>query len=192
MMSRLRTALETVRGAVPSRADELGRRRRWLTPASAALLGVALGFAGFYLGVRDERSQTAGAGSARSAPRAPSARSASSRSSSGTRLGAPALGSSSGLTAGTVTSIDGDTVYVREISGATIKVRLISTSTIKKTLRVSSGAIRPGDSVTIGGSPGKDATISSTSIDDSGGSTTTTASASASASTEASSLAAGG
>ncbi|MGO9888564.1 MAG: hypothetical protein ACLP0L_11740 [Solirubrobacteraceae bacterium] len=154
------------------------RRRRWLTPTSVALLAIALGFAGFYAGVREEKTQATGSASASSISRTAAARSNSSRTSAGTGA-APALGAAaSGITAGTVTRVDGDTVYVKETSGATVQVKLVSSTAIKKTQGVNSRSVRPGDSVTIQGTQGSGGTITSTSVSDSGNNSTTTASSS--------------
>jgi hypothetical protein len=134
------------------------RRRRWLTPTSAVLVAVAFGFGGLYLGIHAESGQAASSGS--------------------TRVPLPAVGrGADGVTVGTVTRIDGDTMYVREGSGATIAVKLLSATTINKSMSVSRRSIRPGDSVTIQGSAGSGGAVKSTSISDSGdNSTTTTAS----------------
>ena len=56
-------------------------RRRWLTPTSVALLAIALGFAGFYAGVREEKTQAAGSASTSSIARTAAARSGASRTS---------------------------------------------------------------------------------------------------------------
>ncbi len=150
--------------------------RRWLTPASAALLALALGFAGFYAGVREEKAHATGTGSTSSTSGTAAARSSSSRTAAGTGA-APGLGAAaSGITAGTVTRVDGDTVYVKEASGATVQVKLLSSTAIKKTQGVSTRSVRPGDSVTIRGTQGSGGTITSTSVSDSGNNSTTTAS----------------
>ncbi len=135
--------------------DPNSRRRRWLTPMNTALVAIALGFAGFYFGVHEEKSQRAGTGSARealpTAARAPD-----------------------GITVGTVTRVDGDTIYVKESSGATVTVKLLSATTISKSRTVSHDSVRPGDSVAVRGTEGSGGTIKSTSVTDSGGSSTAT------------------
>jgi hypothetical protein len=162
------------------------RRRRWLTPTSVALLAIVLGFAGFYAGVREEKTQATGSASTSSISRTAAARSSSSRTSAGTGA-TPALGAAaSGITAGTVTRVDGDTVYVKEASGATIQVKLLSSTAIKKTQGVSSRSVRPGDSVTIQGTQGGGGTITSTAVSDSGNNSTTTASSGQAAATTSS------
>jgi P pilus assembly chaperone PapD len=81
---------------------------------------------------------------------------------------------SSGVTVGTVTRIDGDTIYVKEGSGATVAVKLLPATTISKSQGVSSRAVRPGDSVTVKGTAGSGGAVKSTSISDSGDNSTAT------------------
>jgi hypothetical protein len=135
--------------------DPRSRRRRWLTPTNTALVAIALGFVGFFFGVREEKSQRAGTASARTA----------------LPTGARA---SDGITVGTVTRADGDTIYVKESSGPTVTVKLLSATTISKSRSVSRDSVRPGDLVAVRGTEGSCGTIKSTSITDSGGSSTAT------------------
>jgi hypothetical protein len=138
------------------------RRRRWLTPGSTAQLAVALGFVGFYAGVREEKANATGAASTRSSPsRSPGA-------------GAATTGTAGGVTAGTVTRVDGGTVYIKGPSGDTVQVKLLPSTAISKSLSVSGHSIRPGDTVAIQGTQGGDGTIKSSSISDSGNTSTRT------------------
>jgi hypothetical protein len=138
-----------------------------LTPGSTALLAVALGFVGFYAGVREEKASATGSGSTRASPsRSPGA-------------GAATTGSAGGVTAGTVTRVDGDTVYIKDPSGDTVQVKLLSTTAISKSLGVSGHSIRPGDTVAIQGAQVSDGTIKSSSMSDSGNTSTRTTTASA-------------
>jgi endonuclease YncB( thermonuclease family) len=155
-------------------------RRRWFTPTSAALLAIVLGFAGFYAGVREEKAQATGTGSTSSISRTAAARSRSARASTGAGT---ASASASGITAGTVTRVDGNTVYVKEASGATVQVKLLATTAIDKTQNVSGHSVRPGDTVTVQGTQGSGGTIKSSSISDSGNTSTATTSTSQSAAT---------
>jgi hypothetical protein len=150
----------------------LARRRRSLTPTNVVVIAIALGFAGFYAGVR-EKTQAPGSASTRSVSRTTAARSGSVRPSTGVGTASASAG---GITAGTVTRVDGNTVYIKEASGATVQAKLLSSTAIKKTQDVSSHSVRPGDSVTIQGTQGSGGTITSTSVSDSGDNTTTTTS----------------
>jgi hypothetical protein len=157
------------------------RRRRWLTPASAALLALALGFAGFYVGVRAEKGQATGTASTSSSSRTAGARSGSARTSAAAAAGSGAgagSASASGITAGTVTRVDGNTVYVKDASGSTVQVKLLASTAINKTQNVSSHSVRPGDTVVVQGTQGSGATIKSGSIGDSGNNSTATTSTS--------------
>ena len=116
---------------------------------NAGLLAIVLGFTGFFIGAREERSQAAGYGSAR-VTRPTAARAAD------------------GITAGTVTRVDGDTIYIKESSGATVAVKLVSATSITKSRSVSDRSIRPGDSVAVQGTTGSGGAIKPTSISDSG------------------------
>jgi hypothetical protein len=157
------------------------RNRRWLTPTSAVLLAVALGFAGFYLGVREEKANATGSGSAPAISRTATTASSSSRSSRGAAAAPAAAGSGGGVTAGTVSRIDGDTAYIKESSGKTVQVNLLPTTAISKSLSVSGHSVRPGDTVAIQGTQGSDGAIKSSSISDSGNTSTTTTSSQTSA-----------
>ena len=151
----------------------LARRRRSLTPTNVVVIAIALGFAGFYAGVREEKTQAPGSASTRSVSRTTAARSGSARPSTGVGTASASAG---GITAGAVTRVDGNTVYIKEASGATVQAKLLSSTAIKKTQDVSSHSVRPGDSVTIQGTQGSGGTITSTSVSDSGDNTTTTTS----------------
>lgn len=143
------------------------RRRRWLTPGSTLLLALTLGFVGFYAGVREEKANATGSGST-----------GSSSPRSLPRAGAATPGAAGGVTAGTVSRVDGDTLYIKEPSGETVQVKLLSTTSINKSLSISGHSVRPGDTVTVQGTKGSGGTIKSSSIGDSGstGTRTTTTS----------------
>jgi hypothetical protein len=148
-------------------------RRRWFTPTSAALLAIVLGFAGFYAGVREEKANATGSASTPSASRTAARSTPSPAAAAG------------GLTVGTVSRIDGDTVYVKEASGKIVEVKLSSNTTVSKSLSVSGHSVRPGDTVQVQGTQ-SGATLESSSISDSGDtSTTTTTTSQAGAATSA-------
>jgi hypothetical protein len=96
---------------------------------------------------------------------------------SGTSGGAAArfrglFGGGGGATIGTVSSIDGKTLYVTETSGNTVAVLTTSTSKITKSESVHAGSIHPGDSVVVEGIAGSEGTITASSVSDSGDSGT--------------------
>ena len=145
-------------------------RRPFLTRWTALLMALALGGAGFYAGVRIEKTHVSSAGgsSARAAAftgtggksAAPGAR------PSGLSGGVP--GSVGGGTIGTVSSVKGDTIYVKESSGDTVAVKLSGSTTVKKTESVSKTGIYPGDEVVVTGTSGAGGTVSATAVTDSG------------------------
>jgi len=107
------------------------------------------------------------------------------------RFGALFGGGGAG-TVGTVSSVDGNTIYVTETSGDTVKVKLSSVTKITKSEPVSKAKVNPGDSVVIAGVPAKNGTVTATTVTDSGdrstGSTSTGSSSSSSGSSAISSL----
>ena len=160
-----------------------GRPRRQLfNRRSAILLALVVGVIGFYAGVRVEKGQLSSSSSTGlSLPSSlPSlaGSGASSRgatgTSSGSRSSLPGLGAfgGGGASIGTVSNINGKTIYISDTSGNTVKVRLSSATKITKSLTVGKKAVRPGDSVVIQGAKSSNGTISATSLSDSGASTT--------------------
>jgi hypothetical protein len=176
--------------------DQLPRRqrRKLFTRGSAVLLGAVLCAAGFYAGVRVEKNQlsnssTTGRGLAASATGGSSATGAGARTGAagaGARAGgggsfggtgAGAAGSAGGLATalggangsiGTVSTIDGNTLYVTNTSGNMIKVSLSDATKITKNVSVDKSAIRPGDSVVVRGLKESSGTVSATTVSDTG------------------------
>ena len=209
--------------------DELpGRsRRQFFTRASVARLALVLCAIGFYGGVRVEKAQvssssttTLGAAgsatSARAAGAGAAARGGTGAGSRGAGAAAPFGGSGVGggtgafaggagglgganSTIGTVSSIDGNNLYVTDASGNTVKIALSSASKITKSVGVSKSAIRPGDTLIVRGVKSSNGTVSATTVSDSGatasafgGGAGSSGSSSSSASSTASSLFGGG
>ena len=71
---------------------------------------------------------------------------------------------------GTISSVNGNTIYITDTSGNTVKVTLSSATKITKSLGVSKHSLRPGDSVVIRGLKNSSGKVSATSISDSGAS----------------------
>lgn len=187
-----------------------GRRRiRWLSPKSVALLAILTGLVGFYAGIREERSNASGSSSTAAASTSGTAKrglpSFAGGTTSGTKgtkgaksssktgsfpsfgAGAAAAGGTFGGGAeGTIVSVDGDTLYVKETSGNTVKVKLLSTTTLSKSSDVGSKSLHPGDTVTVDGKTGSRGTITATSVSDSGDSSTSTSSSSSASSSSTS------
>ncbi len=176
-------------------------RASYLTPLTALLMALILGGVGFYVGIRVEKSQTASGGSGasslfgRALTGGTGAQGTGGKTGSGSRTGFPgasslasrfAAGGFAGLAGGTVgsiTSVDGNTVYVKESSGNTVKVKLSSATKISKSEGVSRKKLYPGDEVTVAGSAGSGGTVHATSVTDSGASSTGSSTPSSTSST---------
>lgn len=158
-------------GTLPRR-----RRRQYFNRRTAALAALITCALGFYAGVRVEKGQLSGSGTASLG--ATPARAAGGRA--GGRAGLAALfggsgqpspgagGAGGGASFGTVASVSGKTLDLTEASGNTVKVKLTSATKISKTQSVSRGAIHPGDTVVIQGVSGSGSTLSAASVTDSG------------------------
>src|SRR5579871_4697825 len=156
------------------------RRRLW-GPASAILLALLVGAAGFYLGVRVEKGQVsggsvAGGGSAvasRLAALAGGTRGSGAARAPGTAGGfaggsfARALAGGNG-SFGTVSAVHGNVIYLTDATGNTVKVTLSSATAITKSLGVSAKSVHPGDALVVQGLKRSDGSIVATSVNDSG------------------------
>lgn len=150
-------------------------RRGLLNRYTATLLALLTAAAGFYAGVAVEKSQTApgaagggavGGGAAGAAgvgaTDVPGGRARRAAAKFAARFGV-------GATVGTVSSINGRTLYVTELSGDVVKVTLSSASAITKSEKVPASAVHPGDTVVIQGAKQANGSIVATSVSDSGG-----------------------
>jgi hypothetical protein len=161
-------------------------RRKLVTPVSAILLLVLFAAGGFIGGVEVQKGQGSSSGgslassfASRFGAAAGGATSTAGSTSAGStsRLrglfgGGGAAGA--GATIGTVSSINGRTLYVSEVSGDTVAVVTTPESKITKSESVGAKAIHPGDSVVVEGLAGSKGTITASSVTDSGSSSTGT------------------
>lgn len=172
-------------------------RPQYLTPLTALLMALILGGVGFYIGIRVEKAQGASTGSGASALRggfaglSGSAGKGAGTSGSGfpsstsglaSRF-ASAFGGAGGGTVGSVSSVAGNTIYVKETSGNTVKVTLSSATKISKSESVSRKKLYPGDQVVVSGSAASNGTVHATSVTDSGATSTGSTGTSSSSST---------
>ena len=170
----------------PLALPERPRRQFW-GKGSAVLLALLLGAVGFYVGVRVEKGQLTSASStspisaagsgARASAAAPGASTASAAAGGGRFGGAAGAGGGGGFLSrfggggsfGTVSSVNGSTIYVTELtSGNVIKVELSNATQITKSVGVGKSAIHPGDTVIVQGVSGSGGAISATSVNDAG------------------------
>jgi hypothetical protein len=154
-------------------------RRQFFNRRSAALAALVTCAAGFYAGVRIEKGQLASGSTGTVAlPTATAAAGAGGASrtagASGGFAGAGRTGAAGAAfgggnaSIGTVSSVNGKTLYLTETSGNTVKVKLASTTKITKSLSVSRSSVRPGDTVIVEGVPNSSGTVVAASVTDSG------------------------
>jgi hypothetical protein len=163
-----------------------GRRRRpklWSKP-TAVLAAIILAAAGFYGGVRVEKSQLGNSASAAAALPAGARTGAAPTAGTGAAAGAgPRAGFGGGGggggpfaggngSFGKVASVDGNTLYLTDNSGNTTKVTLSSSTKISKSVGVSKSSVHPGDTVVIQGLKNSSGTLVATSLSDTGAGTT--------------------
>jgi hypothetical protein len=156
-----------------------GRPRRHLGGRWTALLvAVILAGAGFYAGVRVEKSKvnTASGTGASALAGLGAGRTGAGRGGFAARFGGAAAGGGGFAAAlaggnssfGTVSSVNGNTIYVTETSGDTVKVKLSGATKITKAVSVGKARLFPGDSVVIAGVKGSGGTVTATTVTDSG------------------------
>ncbi len=168
-------------------------RRQFFNRRTAALGALVTCAAGFYAGIRVEKTQlssssstlTGGGSSARAAALAArfggggasgsgtSGAAGSGASGAGaSSAGGPAAGGFAGGGAnasfGTVAGVKGRTILLTDTSGNTVKVKVTSSTKITKNQSVSRHAIRPGDTIIVTGGSGSGATTTAATITDSG------------------------
>jgi hypothetical protein len=161
-------------------------RRRFFNRRSAALAAVITCAAGFYAGVRVEKSQLSSTASAATT----SARGTASTGAPGGgglpgagRFGGGGGGGGGNASLGTISSVNGNTIYLTDATGNTVKVTLSSSTKLAKSLGVSKSALHPGDSVVIQGVKNSSGTLVATSLSDTGARTTATGSSNSSSAT---------
>ncbi len=183
------------------------RRRLW-TPLTGLLLAALVGAACFYAGVRVEKSHVSatgasagtsglaarlaalrggaaagGATGSRTATGTGAAGGAGATAAAGGGFGPGRFGATGGNgTFGTVSAVQGHTLYLTDTSGNTIKVTLSSATTISKSETVSSRSVRPGDTIAVQGLKASDGTISATTVSDTGARASASGSSSSSSS----------
>jgi hypothetical protein len=148
-----------------------GRRRRFFNRNTAALGAVVACAAGFLAGIEIEKSQASGTASAATTPAGTAgiaATGAGTRPSFGLSGGGAGGGGGGAASFGTVSSVNGNTIYVMQASGNTVKVTLSSATKITKSQSTSKSSLHPGDALVIQGATGKNGTLAATSVSDSG------------------------
>jgi Domain of unknown function (DUF5666) len=150
-----------------------GGRRRFFNRKTAALGAVVACAAGFLGGIEIEKSQVSGTASAATVPAGTAGGAATgtgARSGFGLSGGVASGGGGGAASFGTVSSVNGNTIYVVQASGNTVKVMLSSATKITKSQSASKSSLHPGDALVIQGATGKNGTLAATSVSDSGAS----------------------
>jgi Cu/Ag efflux protein CusF len=75
-----------------------------------------------------------------------------------------AAAGSSDITAGTVTDIIGNTLYVTTSTGSLVAVDVGSTTTVDRNAKSSLSALKPGDTVTVQGTKGSNGSVTAASV----------------------------
>jgi hypothetical protein len=131
-------------------------RGRLLRPLPLLLIAVTIVAAGFLGGVLAQKGSEGGSGAAGgfAAGGLPSFVAAKrGEAESGTAAaGAPSLGASTAAASGTVTSVEGHTIYVKESDGTVVAVKAGDGATVTRDSNVAAKKIHPGDTVTVEGS----------------------------------------
>ena len=144
------------------------RRRRLVTPLSAALAAVLVAALGFIGGVQVQKhaDKTTGSSSAQGALAAAATRGGGG-AGTGVNGGFPGQGGSGAQTSPTVGSVankHGSTLYVKDRDGNTVRVKTNSDSKISRTASTSAGAVHPGDTVIVQGTKHSDGSITATQV----------------------------
>jgi Domain of unknown function (DUF5666) len=145
------------------------RRRRLVTPLSAALAAVLVAALGFIGGVQVQKHADKGksSSSGQGALAAAAARGGGgtgARANGGGFPGQGGGGAQSSPTVGSVANKHGSTLYVKDSDGNTVRVKTNSHSKINRTASTSAGAIHPGDTVIVQGTKHSDGSITATQV----------------------------
>jgi hypothetical protein len=157
-------------------------RGRLLRPVPLALIAIVIAAAGFLGGIEAQKGSEGGsgvaagpgAGFAALAAKAGGSTEAGTEaggevasaegSKAGATAGAPSFGgASSAAASGTVTSVEGNTIYVKETDGTVVAVKAGDGVTVTRDSNVAAKKIHPGDTVTVEGSK-KGSTVTASSI----------------------------
>lgn len=172
-------------GAIPERAEDEELEQLLIekaprpklpivTTALVGLLVLGLGFVGGVWIEKNHGSSNSGRSAAAAFGAARAARTGAAGATAGgtgatTRggTGAGATGTS-GVTAGTVTLIDGDNMYVTTTSGSVVKVKTTTATKVTANESVPLSKVAPGSTVVVQGTTNSDGTVSATSVSQGG------------------------
>jgi Domain of unknown function (DUF5666) len=158
----------------PAHGPAKGFRVNWLTAVLVVLLIAGGGiWGGAELQKHDGSSSTSGTSAFASAlaSRFGAGRGTTGRGTGGTggasrfggATGAGAGGSGAAAT-GTVTEVQGSTLYVTNAAGNLVEVKLSPTTTVTRDAKTTPGDLVPGDTVIVEGTTAKNGTVSASSV----------------------------
>jgi hypothetical protein len=164
----------------PPDGDDAEADEEWVVRASggirlglplAGLLAVLLVAAGFWGGALVEKNHggsSSGSGAAGLAARFRTARGGTGGTSTtggGGFSGFGGLGGgSSSATVGTISVVNGNTLYVLTSGGSLVKVTLSSSTTVTRNADSTAVGLRPGDTVVVQGAAGSNGNVAATSV----------------------------
>jgi len=133
---------------------------------AAGLLALVLVAGGFWGGAELQKSQGGSSTSALAgvAARFRSAAGTGATGAAGSRF-AGLFGGSTAATAGTISVVNGNTLYVNDTStGSIVKVTVTKSTTITRNADAATDDLRPGDTVTVQGATGSSGAVTATSV----------------------------
>jgi hypothetical protein len=122
-------------------------RGRLLRPLPLALIALIIAAAGFLGGIEAQKGSEGGSGAAAGPGGGGLPNFAALKEGAG-----PTTGGASASTNGTVTSVEGHTIYVKESDGTTVAVKVGDGATVTRDSNVAAKKVHPGDTVTVEGS----------------------------------------
>ncbi len=144
-------------GATPSRTKHA---RRWITPVLAGVAAVAIGlFGGILIG-----HSTASSSSSQSAGTRGGFGGAAGGGAGGGFGGGFGGGAGGGFTAGTISSIDGDTITLTLTDGSKVKVTTGTSTTVTKSAAGKVSDLAAGETVTVRGAKDSSGNVTATSV----------------------------
>jgi hypothetical protein len=142
----------------PTRGPANGIRVRWPAAILAALL-IAGG--GIWGGAALQRSQGSSTTSAASSI---ASRFAAARGGGASSFGGGAGGASGAAATGIVTEVKGSTLYITNASGGLVEVTLSPSTSVTRNAKTSLNNLKPGDTVVVQGTKGRNGTVSAASV----------------------------
>jgi hypothetical protein len=140
------------------------RRGIRLPVLTATIIGLAVLAAGFWGGAAVEKHHASSASSSTSSALSSLASRFAAARGSGTGGFAGGGAGAGSATAGFVTGVQGNTLYVTDSTGKLVKVEVGQSANVARTAKSSLAGLQTGDTVIVQGTSGKSGTVTATSI----------------------------